>query len=269
MKINQHDEFNGKIIIVEPVGAIDSMTAPILDDYITKLLDNGKLYIVLNFSYVDYISSSGIGAILYLNKKITQLKGIFVISEINTEISNIFSILGFNKIILLIQDKCQAAIKIEESLNSSKSLYTKNLTNDFQINYKEQLNTSSLDKPQEQINDEEQLNTSSLEMPKEPINDKEQLPVIALDIAPEELTNEKNTNSLDINKEFTSVLNINPKELTIENSKYVTKNHGTFNSFIWECPDCKSMIQITSTGQNSCSNCRKNFTVNADQTVFF
>jgi len=222
MKINQYDEFNGKITIVEPFGVIDSITAPILDDYITKLLDNGKLYIVLDFSYIDYISSSGIGAIFFLTKKITKLKGIFILSGINGEISDIFSILGFNKLIVSTQDKYQAVIKIQETLDSSQSL--KNI-------------------PESDTETVEEL-THYLENALHHPNNEEQFDASAFDI--------------------------DPNELIIEGSHAIENiENDSFNAFIWECPNCKNMIQITNTGQNFCPGCFKNFNVNKDQTVFF
>ena len=134
MKINWYDESNGKINIIEPIGAIDSTNAPILDEYINAILDKNKLNMVLDLSYVNYISSAGIGLIIYLHKKIAQLKGILIISGINAEISDIFSILGFYKLFVIIQNRNLAVRKIEEALNSPES---------FNSDFKEQNNANA------------------------------------------------------------------------------------------------------------------------------
>ena len=52
------------ISVMKVMGRVDSDTAPELDDALTKLLQDNKNKIVLNLQGVDYMSSSGLRAMV-------------------------------------------------------------------------------------------------------------------------------------------------------------------------------------------------------------
>ena len=272
MKINQYNKFNEKINIIEPVGPINSLSAPILDEYISELLNKEKQHIVLDFSYVDYVSSAGIGAIIYLQKRITQDKKIFVISGANTEITDLFSILGLNKLFILIQSKDLAIAKIieEEKLSTSEPVNDNTVdagTKDIESNIEPSENivpdsikneasyvaTEENKENYEKIHKEDNIENLKEEPIVEPI---EEIDVNIIDVNTEE---EHSKEEIDI-----SAIDIDLEDLIAEN--VYPEN---IEPFIWECPNCKNMMQITHTGSSSCSNCSESFIVNKNLTVSF
>lgn len=64
-----------------------------------KLIDEGEKKIVLNLYKTNYIDSSGIGKILFINKKLISNGGVLVISEITKTLLNFFETLSIDKII--------------------------------------------------------------------------------------------------------------------------------------------------------------------------
>lgn len=97
-----------KAMIVDIKGVLDSSTSTDFEDYINQLLIRKKNHIIINSENLEYISSAGIGVILYIQKKILALKGIFILCTVSDEIQALFKLLGFDKIIRIATDKAEA-----------------------------------------------------------------------------------------------------------------------------------------------------------------
>ena len=119
--IDHKDEADGKITLVEIKGELDSSTSTDFEEHVNQLLAKKKIYIILNAEKLDYISSGGIGVILYLQKKILSLRGFFIICNISEEISALYSILGFDKIIKIAKTKDEALDIMEKQINMMQS----------------------------------------------------------------------------------------------------------------------------------------------------
>jgi anti-anti-sigma factor len=115
--INHTDNLDGKVIVVEIKGILNSETSTDFEDYINQLLIKRKVFIILNMENLDHISSAGIGVILYIQKKIIASKGYFIICNVSEEISALYEILGFDKLIRITQSK-------DEALNIMKNQLT-------------------------------------------------------------------------------------------------------------------------------------------------
>jgi hypothetical protein len=214
----------------------------------------------MDFSHVKYISSAGIGAIAYLQKKIMQLKGILVISGTNTEISNLFSALGLNKFFILIQNKDIAVTKIiKEELPILRPVekLTENAAKDSESNMESNMEDTK-ENSESHIENTEENTKSDTETQKEDDDTQGNLDFES-----------NNKYHKEEKKVDTNTIDIESKEIIKENDSSSIKKSIAFNSFIWECPNCKNMMQITYAGANSCSKCFKTFIVNEDQTVSF
>lgn len=115
--INHTDDLDSKVIVVEIKGVLNSETSTDFEDYINQLLIKRKVFIILNMKNLDQISSAGIGVILYIQKKITAAKGYFIICSVSEEITALYEILGFDKLIKITQSK-------DEALNIMKNQLT-------------------------------------------------------------------------------------------------------------------------------------------------
>jgi anti-anti-sigma factor len=114
--INHKEDTDGKIVVVDIKGALDSATSADFEEYINQLLGIRKYYIVLNAEGLEFVSSAGIGVILYIQKKIFSGRGFFILCGISEEISALYEILGFDKIIKIEPTIAEALKTMEKQL---------------------------------------------------------------------------------------------------------------------------------------------------------
>jgi len=83
----------GTKLTINPIGRIDTYTAPQFDDEVSSLLD-GITELVIDFSQVEYISSAGLRLIVTWHKAMAAKDGKFSVCHIADTIYNIFSATG-------------------------------------------------------------------------------------------------------------------------------------------------------------------------------
>ncbi|MBB6480186.1 STAS domain-containing protein [Spirochaeta isovalerica] len=74
----------------------DEATA--LKEKAVELIDSGQIKLSLNLTKPEYIDSSGIGKLLFMNKKIEKLGGDFRISAINSTLYDFLESLAITKV---------------------------------------------------------------------------------------------------------------------------------------------------------------------------
>jgi len=114
--IDHTEALEGRVTVVEVKGPLNSETSQAFEEYINKLLEKDKLFILFNASQLEYISSSGIGLMLYLQKKISSQNGYFVLFNLPGEINTLFSLLGFTKIFIIVHTREEAFQIIEKQI---------------------------------------------------------------------------------------------------------------------------------------------------------
>lgn len=106
--INHTETINERIIVVEANGALDSETSPGFEEYTDQLIENNKLFIIIDAANLEYVSSAGIGAFIYSEKKIIAAGGFMVICNLPDEISSLYNILGFDRAFRIVSTKEEA-----------------------------------------------------------------------------------------------------------------------------------------------------------------
>jgi len=99
---------NDATIIVGIDGRLDTTNYGILENKLMTLLDGGQLMIIVDCSKMEYISSSGLRVFLLALKKITLMKGRFILSDLQETIREIFEIAGFTSIFEIYKTKEEA-----------------------------------------------------------------------------------------------------------------------------------------------------------------
>ena len=86
-------------VILRLSGRIDAVTAPALEHKINTLIDENHLFLIVDFSKIDYLSSAGLRLLLSETKKLKAKKGFFVLFSINEDIAEIIKIAGFERVL--------------------------------------------------------------------------------------------------------------------------------------------------------------------------
>ncbi|HON80218.1 MAG TPA: STAS domain-containing protein [Spirochaetota bacterium] len=103
--IEHNETGNGEITVVSLGGYLDSQTSPDLERYVDQLLGKNRKYIIFDAEKLEYLSSAGIGLILYLHKRIAGSMGVFVLCNLRNEITTLFGILGFDKVLTITRSR--------------------------------------------------------------------------------------------------------------------------------------------------------------------
>lgn len=74
------------------------MTANLLEEKFTALIDRGERQLLVDFSRLDYISSAGLRVFIIAAKKLKSIQGKIALSALKPQIKEVFDIAGFSSI---------------------------------------------------------------------------------------------------------------------------------------------------------------------------
>lgn len=97
MTINK--TLNGKELIIEIEGRLDTTTAPELENELKASLDGIEI-LIMNLEKLDYISSAGIRVILSTQKTMNK-QGKLIIKKVNESVMEVFDITGMVDILTI------------------------------------------------------------------------------------------------------------------------------------------------------------------------
>ena len=86
---------DGKTVQLILDGYLDTYNSPEFQSHINSLINSGIWLIIFDFSALNYISSTGIGAFIAFLKLLRQKKGDMVIFGLQKKVMEVFQFLGF------------------------------------------------------------------------------------------------------------------------------------------------------------------------------
>lgn len=98
----------GDITILELRGRLDASTSNRLEEKLLALIDSGKKQLIIDFTNVDYISSSGLRVLVIAAKKLKNVEGKIALSSMKDFIKSVFDIAGFSSIFPIFHSKEEA-----------------------------------------------------------------------------------------------------------------------------------------------------------------
>ena len=102
--VARHDGYT----ILSPQGEIDFATGPQLKDALTELLVAGAVNLVVDLLGVDFIESTGLGALIGGRRRAYALKGSLELVCTEDQMLKVFRITGLDKV-FAIHDSVEAA----------------------------------------------------------------------------------------------------------------------------------------------------------------
>lgn len=106
---------NGDVVIIKIEGELDALVAPKLKDKITKEMENGSKYFVIDFENLVHINSLAMGILRGKLKLVKDMGGDIKLVKLNDHIKEIFEMIGLDEI-----------FEIYESENEAVNSYYKN-----------------------------------------------------------------------------------------------------------------------------------------------
>ena len=96
-------EKQGTTLSVCPDGRLDTVRAPLLDKELQPYLADVS-QIVMDFSRVEYVSSSGLRLLLWLEQEMETRGGEVQVTHANESVLKIFKLAGFMNVVHVIAD---------------------------------------------------------------------------------------------------------------------------------------------------------------------
>ena len=117
MILIKHNEIlGGSAALIELEGPLDGTTASDLEDYMNGLCDRGVIFIIVNAAGLKYISSSGIGVMLRVQKKVSGLNGYLVIYGLSSDIKTLYNILGLDSVLRIAENRIESVEIINKQI---------------------------------------------------------------------------------------------------------------------------------------------------------
>jgi anti-anti-sigma factor len=104
------EEARGEVKILALGGRLDAVSAPIVEDRLMALLNEGQTRLVLDFSDLSYISSVGLRVLVLLARGLQKNKGKLALAGLSKHIYEVFKISGFTTIFSILPT-CDEAVK--------------------------------------------------------------------------------------------------------------------------------------------------------------
>ena len=92
------EEKTDRCVILVISGRLDTTNYSRLEKKLMELIESSQDKILVECSALDYVSSSGLRVLLMALKKITLMKGKFVLCGLQNNIREIFEVSGFTNI---------------------------------------------------------------------------------------------------------------------------------------------------------------------------
>jgi anti-anti-sigma factor len=92
LKVTSEENRPG-VMVISPIGSIDTDTNPILDSEVDAALAKSPNVIIFDMEFVDYINSSGIRVLLKAKKAMKDSDGKVVFMHLQPQIQKVFDII--------------------------------------------------------------------------------------------------------------------------------------------------------------------------------
>lgn len=111
MDIDVREERDGEVLILVPVGRLDSANADSFESVVMDHVGKGVRRMIVDFSRLDFVSSSGSRVLLIVAQALKAEAGALVLCAMRDHIKEVFEVSGFSQIIA-IRDSREEALTL-------------------------------------------------------------------------------------------------------------------------------------------------------------
>ena len=108
MNFEMVEERTGDVLVLLPIGRIDSVNARPFESAVMDSISTGERHVVVDFKRLDFISSSGLRVLLLAAKALKAAEGTLVLCAMQSHIEEVFRISGFDRFIPIKQSRVAA-----------------------------------------------------------------------------------------------------------------------------------------------------------------
>ncbi|MGC8861938.1 MAG: STAS domain-containing protein [Armatimonadota bacterium] len=105
---------NGKITVIQLAGELDAYTASRFREVMVEAIEDGGENLIVSMGDVEYIDSSGLGALVGGLKRVSERKGKIVVVRPRPQVRKVFEITGLEKVFPLFEDEEEAVAALQD-----------------------------------------------------------------------------------------------------------------------------------------------------------
>ncbi len=102
------EEAANNVWVVTPSGRVDAALAPNLEAALEAQLGQGHAFLVVDFSTVSYVASSGLKALLSARRQIKQAGGELALAGLSPEVFSILEMTGLDRLFPVYASRSEA-----------------------------------------------------------------------------------------------------------------------------------------------------------------
>jgi anti-sigma B factor antagonist len=99
---------SGQVLVLDLSGEIDREAAKTFLQRITQILDKGEQCLLVDFTEVTYINSTGLSAIILAAKRLEKSGGKFVLAGVIDPIQNVLRVAGLASLFPVVPTRAEA-----------------------------------------------------------------------------------------------------------------------------------------------------------------
>ncbi len=113
------------VYVVELKGSLDTETSPLLQEELNEIIDEKTKTVLIDMKGVTYISSSGIGIIIGVKKKLKQKQANFAMIDLQPQIEKVFNAMKILPIVDIFDNMPEADKYIDQIIKEEIEKQTK------------------------------------------------------------------------------------------------------------------------------------------------
>jgi len=95
-------------VILRLEGRLDASSAPVLERKLQNLIGENHVFLFLDFTRVNYLSSAGMRTLLSISKQLKVKRGDLLLFSLGEEVAEIIQMAGFDKILHIFPSEKEA-----------------------------------------------------------------------------------------------------------------------------------------------------------------
>jgi stage II sporulation protein AA (anti-sigma F factor antagonist) len=111
---------HGEVTVLQPVGSMDTRNALEFEQRVVQLLDEGASRVVIDFSTVEQLTSSGIRVLVMMARRLVGVEGALVLCALSDHIRTILDVSGLKDYFIIAPSKQKAIEDLSSAPKMSK-----------------------------------------------------------------------------------------------------------------------------------------------------